>query len=96
MSVIRMIKLFGWEKKIQSQIEEKREAELQWYRKREVLGLINNDIKWVFSPVGRGRANALVKPYTSSNRDDHYLCITYLVVQATSHSIDRIFFNQRI
>lgn len=45
MNVIRMIKLFGWENKVKAQIEEKREEELRWYKKRQFLGLINMNIK---------------------------------------------------
>ncbi|KAF8512318.1 hypothetical protein BU17DRAFT_77408 [Hysterangium stoloniferum] len=43
LSVIRMIKLFGWEDKVNSQIAEKREAELSLLKKRELLGLVNNN-----------------------------------------------------
>lgn len=45
MNVIRMIKLFGWESKVKAQIEEKREEELHYYKKRQYLGLINMNIK---------------------------------------------------
>jgi hypothetical protein len=45
MNVIRMIKLFGWEKKVKRQVEEKREEELLWYKKRQILGLVNMNIK---------------------------------------------------
>ncbi|KEP52172.1 multidrug resistance-associated ABC transporter [Rhizoctonia solani 123E] len=41
MNVIRMIKLFGWEAKIRAQVDEKRETELHWYRKKRVLVLVN-------------------------------------------------------
>ncbi|CAE6535559.1 unnamed protein product [Rhizoctonia solani] len=41
MNVIRMIKLFGWETKIRAQVDEKRETELHWYRKKRILVLIN-------------------------------------------------------
>ncbi|KEP45171.1 ABC transporter, partial [Rhizoctonia solani 123E] len=44
MNVIRMIKLFGWEKKVVGQVEEKREEELIYYRKRQLLGLVNSNI----------------------------------------------------
>lgn len=44
-NVIRMIKLFGWEKKIKAQVEEKRDEELHWYKKRQILGLVNMNIK---------------------------------------------------
>ncbi|KAF8671537.1 P-loop containing nucleoside triphosphate hydrolase protein [Rhizoctonia solani] len=37
MSVIRMIKLFGWENKIKAQVDAKREDELHWYKKKRVL-----------------------------------------------------------
>ncbi|KAG9126177.1 hypothetical protein FRC07_004584 [Ceratobasidium sp. 392] len=47
MNVIRMIKLFGWEKKIKDQVEEKREEELRWYKKRQFLGLVNMNINYV-------------------------------------------------
>ncbi|KAH7337951.1 P-loop containing nucleoside triphosphate hydrolase protein [Rhizoctonia solani] len=39
--VIRMIKLFGWETKIRAQVEEKRETELHWYKKKRMLVLVN-------------------------------------------------------
>ncbi|QRW21004.1 ABC transporter transmembrane region [Rhizoctonia solani] len=41
MSVIRMIKLFGWENKIKAQVDAKREDELHWYKKKRVLVLFN-------------------------------------------------------
>ncbi|CEL54793.1 ATP-binding cassette transporter abc4 OS=Schizosaccharomyces pombe (strain 972 / ATCC 24843) GN=abc4 PE=3 SV=1 [Rhizoctonia solani AG-1 IB] len=41
MSVIRMVKLFGWENKTKAQVEEKREAELYWYKKKRILVLAN-------------------------------------------------------
>lgn len=36
MNVLRMIKMFGWERKIQSRIDEKREEELKWIWKARV------------------------------------------------------------
>ncbi|KAJ7243851.1 P-loop containing nucleoside triphosphate hydrolase protein [Mycena haematopus] len=43
--VFRMVKLFGWENKMQARIEDKRDAELTWLRKRRMLhlamGLVN-------------------------------------------------------
>ncbi len=47
MNVVRMIKLFGWEKKMEEKIVEKREEELVWLWKRQVLDLINGNIKLV-------------------------------------------------
>ncbi|KAG8684445.1 hypothetical protein FRC11_012098, partial [Ceratobasidium sp. 423] len=47
MNVIRMIKLFGWEKKAIARVEEKREEELTYYKKRQFLGLVNSNINFV-------------------------------------------------
>lgn len=41
MSVIRMIKLFGWEPKMKERIYEKREDELVWTYKYRLMGLYN-------------------------------------------------------
>lgn len=48
MGILRMIKLFGWEPKIATRITEKREQELQYIKLRQILTLINGNIKWVF------------------------------------------------
>jgi hypothetical protein len=45
MNVIRMIKLFGWEKKMDERIREKRQEELKVLWKREMLDLTNGNIK---------------------------------------------------
>lgn len=36
MAVLRMFKLFGWERRVQQNIAEKREEELRWVWKRMV------------------------------------------------------------
>ena len=36
MNVIRMVKMFGWERKIQGRIDERREVELKWVWKARV------------------------------------------------------------
>ncbi|KAJ7148957.1 hypothetical protein C8R43DRAFT_1088261 [Mycena crocata] len=46
-NVLRMIKLFGWEGKMNDRIAEKRDAELVWIRKRRILDLFSNLIKYV-------------------------------------------------
>ncbi|KAI0767285.1 P-loop containing nucleoside triphosphate hydrolase protein [Fomes fomentarius] len=45
-NVVRTIKLFGWEKRVAAQIEERREAELAYLRKTKFLQLINNLINF--------------------------------------------------
>ena len=39
-----MIKLFGWESKVKSQIEEKRKEELRLYRKKQLVGMITMNL----------------------------------------------------
>lgn len=45
MSVLRMIKLFGWENRVKDMVSEKRDNELKAIWKRKLLGLANNVIK---------------------------------------------------
>jgi len=45
MNVIRMIKLFGWENKMNSRIADKREEELKFLKKRQILDVCNNILK---------------------------------------------------
>jgi len=47
MNVLRMIKLFAWEPKIKQQMLEKREEELKWVKKRQLLQLLNMTLKCV-------------------------------------------------
>ncbi|KAG2113689.1 ABC transporter type 1, transmembrane domain-containing protein, partial [Suillus clintonianus] len=47
MNVLRMIKLFGWEEKIDTRISEKREVELVWTWKTKILELVNNNLNYV-------------------------------------------------
>ncbi|KAG2160129.1 uncharacterized protein EDB93DRAFT_1113551 [Suillus bovinus] len=47
MNVLRMIKLFGWEEKLDARISEKREVELVWTWKTKILELLNNILNYV-------------------------------------------------
>ena len=47
MNVIRMIKVFGWEKRIDEKIAGKREEELAYQRKSIMLEIISNILKCV-------------------------------------------------
>jgi len=49
-----MIKLFGWEAKIDKRIDDKREVELIWTWKTKILELLNNNLKCVFHIGLRG------------------------------------------
>lgn len=46
-NVLRMVKLFGWEGKMKARIEDKRDDELLWVRRRRILDLISNLINFV-------------------------------------------------
>ncbi|KAH8997804.1 hypothetical protein EDB86DRAFT_2828663 [Lactarius hatsudake] len=50
MGILRMIKLFGWEPKIDARLAEKREQELQYIKLRQILIVINGNINF-FIPV---------------------------------------------
>ena len=45
--ILRMIKLFGWEPKIAERLAGKRELELEYVKLRQILNLVNGNIKWV-------------------------------------------------
>lgn len=47
LNMIRMIKLFGWQKKMGEKVQETRDEELKLLWRREFLGLSNNIIKYV-------------------------------------------------
>ncbi|KAF7306582.1 ATP-binding cassette transporter [Mycena indigotica] len=50
MNVLRMIKLFGWERQMNERVAEKREEELGWIWKRQMLDLLNGTLNF-FIPV---------------------------------------------
>lgn len=43
-----MIKLFGWENRMNEKLRNIREKELNWTRKATILSIINNNVKLVF------------------------------------------------
>ena len=45
LGVIRMVKLFGWEKKMAQRLFEKREEELVWIKRRKLVQIYNAVIK---------------------------------------------------
>ena len=51
MNVLRMIKLFGWESKINLRIADKREEELKSIQWSKILDLCNNNLKCVCCPL---------------------------------------------
>jgi hypothetical protein len=46
LSILRMIKIFGWESKISGVLDEKRNEELVYIKAREMAGLANNVVKY--------------------------------------------------
>ncbi|KAH8835448.1 hypothetical protein DL96DRAFT_1730898 [Flagelloscypha sp. PMI_526] len=47
MNVLRMIKLFAWERKMEEKLTEKREAELIYVRYRKLLDLLNGELNFL-------------------------------------------------
>jgi hypothetical protein len=50
MNVIRMIKQFGWEKRMFDKIGAKRDEELVWIRWRRIINVLSFTVKWVLKP----------------------------------------------
>lgn len=46
MSILRMIKFFGWEHEVQRQIGEKRQEELRYLKRSKMLDLITANLKY--------------------------------------------------
>ncbi|QRW00074.1 ABC transporter transmembrane region [Ceratobasidium sp. AG-Ba] len=86
-NVIRMIKLFAWEKRVKEQVEEKRDEELCWYKKRQLLVLANNNIKWVVC------AFPASPPLTSLKHLSYILPLVVMTVTFASHTL---WFNKRL
>ncbi|KAK0192591.1 hypothetical protein F5146DRAFT_1102469 [Armillaria mellea] len=45
-NVLRMVKLFGWERKMEARIARKRDEELSWVRRKQLLDLLSGIIKF--------------------------------------------------
>jgi hypothetical protein len=46
MNVLRMIKFFAWESKMEERIKEKRTEELGWIKKKKLMDLLNGMLKY--------------------------------------------------
>ncbi len=46
MNVLRMVKLFGWETRMDERITSKREDEMVWIKYRQLLDLLNGVVKY--------------------------------------------------
>ncbi|TFK76755.1 P-loop containing nucleoside triphosphate hydrolase protein [Pluteus cervinus] len=47
MNIIRMVKLFGWERKMSERLAEKRDEELYWVQKRNVLEVFSSAVNFL-------------------------------------------------
>jgi hypothetical protein len=47
MGILRMVKLFGWEKRMEVRIGDKRDEELSLLRKRQLFVIVNDTFKYV-------------------------------------------------
>ncbi|KAF9066068.1 hypothetical protein BDP27DRAFT_1424214 [Rhodocollybia butyracea] len=73
MNVLRMIKLFGWESKMEGKIAEKRDEEVVWIRRRQILEIINDITTWLY--------------HTSSGYDYNFLDLSVLMKQTIRASV---------
>ena len=73
MNVLRMIKLFGWERKINGRIRGQRVEELSLTRKRSFLQLSSDMIKYVYPFFVRWWIN-----------DDLLIALSYLMLSCLS------------
>jgi hypothetical protein len=58
-------RLFGWERQMNERVAEKREEELKWIWKRQMLDLLNNILKYVLSG---SRISALISSTAFSSQ----------------------------
>jgi hypothetical protein len=59
MNVIRMIKQFGWEKRMFDKIGAKRDEELVWIRWRRIINVLSFTVKCVLEPIFNATAKAI-------------------------------------
>ncbi|CAK5280078.1 unnamed protein product [Mycena citricolor] len=94
MNVLRMIKLFGWEKQMNDRVSEKRAEELSWLWKKQMLELLNGILKYVPSSC-RSLSWSLPSPHskhfasTSVSVSDYRAASVHLSVGAFSLFADR-------
>ncbi|TFK36798.1 hypothetical protein BDQ12DRAFT_699326 [Crucibulum laeve] len=98
MNVLRMIKLFGWERKMNEKIADKREEELTWIWKRQLLDLVNGNLNYII-PVFTMMATYATyasKVFSSMSifdmlRDQLHMIFFYLSQAVTGKvSLDRV------
>ncbi|KAJ7367289.1 hypothetical protein DFH08DRAFT_929873 [Mycena albidolilacea] len=78
-NVLRMIKLFGWEEKMKARIEDKRDGELIWIRKRRMIDMASGLVKCVNLTwqISSGPEHYQKLPHPCCHNDPHlrYLCL---------------------
>lgn len=57
-SVMRMVKLFGWERKMEKKISDKRSKEIRWVLRGKVIEMTIDDLKYASSILSFGSVNA--------------------------------------
>ncbi|PBK69165.1 hypothetical protein ARMSODRAFT_1019154 [Armillaria solidipes] len=88
MNVLRMIKLFGWEKKMDDKIAEKRDEELVWIKKRKMLDLLNGTIKLFPFPFSKLSLISLPSKLCDTDyyNDPYHAVFTIIMKQKLSAS----------
>lgn len=82
MHVVRMIKFFAWEKRIEDQLADKRDDELTWIKRSKLLTVVNDNIKYVC--IETSRLPIILTSFLSS---DLIPLLTMVVTYATFVSL---------
>ncbi|KAJ8520559.1 hypothetical protein ONZ45_g2613 [Pleurotus djamor] len=96
MNVIRMIKLFGWEGKVNEKIAQFREAEIVWLWKKQLLDLVNGNINFIIPTVIMKQALSASIVFSAMSVFDllreqlHVIIWTLTAVVQAKVSIDRV------
>ncbi|KAF8310670.1 ATP-binding cassette transporter [Clavulina sp. PMI_390] len=46
-NLLRLVKMFGWERRVEDKLRDRREAELSWLEKYYLYVLMNNNVTWI-------------------------------------------------
>ncbi|KAF5384757.1 hypothetical protein D9757_006267 [Collybiopsis confluens] len=90
MNVLRMIKLFGWESKMEAKIAEKRNEELVWIRIRQLLEIANDIITYVIPVL------TMVATFLAYVRNACACCSKFTGPENLHNTMQTIFMKQTI
>ncbi|KAF7966730.1 hypothetical protein HWV62_37249 [Athelia sp. TMB] len=74
LGVLRMIKLFGWEGKMNERLRDTRDKELHWTRKIRVFQIINTNINFCMPASVFSESSAEINPVSTASHHDRNVC----------------------